>query len=194
MECLAVPAGHDLDRIRRIQAMKPDLAVHRVFVRREVQVIQQDPKPFRRGVIERSQSLVDVDGSVGTDGHLTALRADERSHETGQPVLIQEVIGLRMRPDIDAVGFPVIQSLEQCFFRVFGTKTAGVPIHVDPILRDVEAFLEPTQRILFIHGPGKRQTVLKLTHHDSSLCPQGQTFSVIAWFLIPDTWFLVLGS
>ena len=141
-EGLAIAAVDDLHRFLGVETAAFDETGNGVAVGGEVQLVNEDLVACALRFIEGGDALVDIQGGVGADGDLLGAGVNEAGQFCADDIVVEEIVGRCPRPDVDAVGFPVLQSTQYGLFRVLRAKAQGVAVHVDLVFFRVEMVAE----------------------------------------------------
>ena len=117
-EGLAVAAVDDLHHLLGVKAAAFHKTGNCVAVGGEVQLVNEDFVACSCGLIESGDALVDVQGGIGADGDLFGFCVNEAGQFCADHIVVEEIVGGCPRPDVDAVGFPILQSTQYGLFRV----------------------------------------------------------------------------
>ena len=158
----SVPALYHFQTFIRIISMYADIAVYRIPVCREIQVIHNNLISFRSRLIESSNRLMHIHCCAHADSHLFRIRIYKGRTHCSQFILIQEVI--IFLPHINSGFFPHFQRIHQRFFRIFAAQSKRVSVHVNDTLLLIKPLLEILQRIFLILFLRKRSSIFILSH------------------------------
>jgi len=126
----AVPAFNRFENIGGVHAPGLYLACQRVSVRGKIQVVHQYAEALFVGMPEGGAALVHVQCCVGADRDLLRLRPDEPGELCAHGIVIEEIIGLRPGPQVDAQRLPVAHCALHRQLRVPGAQAQGIAVHV----------------------------------------------------------------
>jgi hypothetical protein len=140
VECSTVSASHEHELISGIEASQLELALERIEVCREIQLVGEDlgSIPFRS--VEGADQSMDVDGCCARGDDVTRACADELRTVLAEPLCHVKPRLLALDPPFDALRLPLLEHSKQARSRPFRLQPERVSREVD-LLGMSEEFL-----------------------------------------------------